>query len=536
MADSSFFRLPRAVNDDSDPRASDPRGFDGIESDPHRPVPGHRRVPTSDPLSELARLIGQSDPFAAMRAHVNQARQEASDRPEFRSSPRPLEAGDHGDGAYGYRDGRDYEPEFARPYSSPAAEGRLSPDSVRRDSHDETALTADEAPHSVPAFGRPSDYSQRLYPGDEPELPDTGAGTEGNAPSAMQHHAPPATDDYAYSEGDAYEPGESDYDSEPGNDYQEGAAAAAKRRHALKLAVAVFGLAVFGSAAALGYRAVFKGGIQGPPPVIRADNSPTKVVPSGTSGDSGSKPINERLGEGSQERMVRREEDPVELRDPPRAFDANAGIPFAASGPAPFPPAASAAPAPPAAPPATGSASSAPPPAAPGTLTEPRRVRTVSIRADQGPPAAERMAPTRVASARTTVPATPASASTPAPASGGAPLTLTPQGVGAAAQTATAAEPPAAARTRSARPPDGTSFVVQLSAQKSEAEAEAAFRSMQTRYAILGSRHPLIRRKDQGERGVFYVAQVGPFGTRDEANQLCDSLKSVGGNCFVQKN
>jgi cell division septation protein DedD len=35
---------------------------------------------------------------------------------------------------------------------------------------------------------------------------------------------------------------------------------------------------------------------------------------------------------------------------------------------------------------------------------------------------------------------------------------------------------------------------------------------------------------------VFYAAQVGPFGTKDEASQLCDSLKSAGGSCFVQKN
>jgi cell division septation protein DedD len=59
---------------------------------------------------------------------------------------------------------------------------------------------------------------------------------------------------------------------------------------------------------------------------------------------------------------------------------------------------------------------------------------------------------------------------------------------------------------------------------------------MQSRYAVLNGQHPLIRRKDQGDRGVFYAAQVGPFATKDEANQVCDSLKSAGGTCFVQKN
>jgi SPOR domain len=45
----------------------------------------------------------------------------------------------------------------------------------------------------------------------------------------------------------------------------------------------------------------------------------------------------------------------------------------------------------------------------------------------------------------------------------------------------------------------------------------------------------LIRKKDQGGRGVFYAAQVGPL-TRDEANGLCNRIKSGGGNCFIQAN
>ena len=58
---------------------------------------------------------------------------------------------------------------------------------------------------------------------------------------------------------------------------------------------------------------------------------------------------------------------------------------------------------------------------------------------------------------------------------------------------------PAPPRAPSPRPPGG-GYVVQLSAQKSEAEAQAAFRAMQAKYAALGGQQPLIRRKDQGER------------------------------------
>jgi hypothetical protein len=78
--------------------------------------------------------------------------------------------------------------------------------------------------------------------------------------------------------------------------------------------------------------------------------------------------------------------------------------------------------------------------------------------------------------------------------------------------------------------------VVQLSAQKTEGEAQSAFRAAQGKYSsVLGGHQPLIRKKDQGDRGVFYATQVGPF-PREEANQLCENLKSAGGTCFIQRN
>jgi cell division septation protein DedD len=79
-------------------------------------------------------------------------------------------------------------------------------------------------------------------------------------------------------------------------------------------------------------------------------------------------------------------------------------------------------------------------------------------------------------------------------------------------------------------------FVVQLSAQRSEGEAQAAFRNLQAKYSALSGRDPLIRRKDLGEKGIFFAAQVGPFGVKGDADQLCETLKAAGGACFVQKN
>jgi SPOR domain len=85
------------------------------------------------------------------------------------------------------------------------------------------------------------------------------------------------------------------------------------------------------------------------------------------------------------------------------------------------------------------------------------------------------------------------------------------------------------------RPNESGNWVVQLSAQRTEEEAQAAFRAAQAKYATLTGHQVLIRKKDQGGRGVFYAAQVGPL-TRDEANGLCNRIKNSGGSCFIQAN
>jgi cell division protein FtsN len=124
-------------------------------------------------------------------------------------------------------------------------------------------------------------------------------------------------------------------------------------------------------------------------------------------------------------------------------------------------------------------------------------------------------------------------------ASANAPLSLAPQG----AQSAPAAEP----RTRiaSTNPaqsaPSGAAsgggYVVQVSSQRNEADAQASYRALQSKFpSVLGSRSPLIKRADLGEKGVYYRAMVGPFGTSDEASQFCGSLKTAGAQCVVQRN
>ena len=76
---------------------------------------------------------------------------------------------------------------------------------------------------------------------------------------------------------------------------------------------------------------------------------------------------------------------------------------------------------------------------------------------------------------------------------------------------------------------------MQVSSQRSEAEAQAAFRSLQAKYpGQLGGKQPLIHQVDLGAKGIYYRAMVGPFATGSEASELCSSLKAAGGQCIIQ--
>jgi hypothetical protein len=293
----------------------------------------------------------------------------------------------------------------------------------------------------------------------------------------------------------------------------------------LWLAAALLLLAVVGTAGAYSLRAILDtpSSEAAAPPVIRADSAPKKIAAS-----QPDKQIQDRLGDrGAGERLVPREEQPVTIKDPGASALPPVGRPTEP------PPVVTA--------PATTAATvvrppgSQPAPAAPAA--EPKRIKTVTIRPegqqeDAAPPPA-------ASSARTTAPA-PAAPPPPArvvrPATpvapGGEPMSITPQAAPAPSprsQTALAAPPPPRA--------NAGDYVVQLSAQKSESDAQASFRAMQAKYpSVLSGRQPLIRRKDLGAKGVYFGAQVGPFASQSEASQLCEQLKAAGGTCIVQRN
>ena len=84
-----------------------------------------------------------------------------------------------------------------------------------------------------------------------------------------------------------------------------------KRRGGLMTVAAVLALAVVGTGAAFAYRTYVGSPRSGDPPIIRADNSPTKIVPA--PGDASDKtPDRMPTGDGT-EKLVPREETPVDV-------------------------------------------------------------------------------------------------------------------------------------------------------------------------------------------------------------------------------
>ena len=412
----------------------------------------------NDPLAELARLIGQNDPFA-----------------DFGRDPRERR---NAGGA-----------EQHEVYAQPRDSGDQHPD----------GMNLDGRAYSAPAMADPAEY--RLGADAQPD----GQGAYGRDES----------------EGER----EEIYDDPP----------RLHRRGGLITVMAVVALAVFGTAGAFGYRAMFGSSAPAaPPPVIKADTTPTKVVPAVQVNEQQSnKLIQDRVGTSQPERVVSREEQPIEVREakprvvfpPVSAPNTTASVPSS-----PWPPVPTAAP-------PTAQASAA--------VNEPKKVRTVVIRPDQpdssarpGAPAPGKSASAAPNTSESPFPAPTRSAGPARPAPGSGPLPLSPQNAAAepaapqrSVRTASAPNPPA-----HSAPIVGGSYV-QVSSQRSETDAQASFKALQSKYPnVLGDKRVVIRRAELGDKGVYYRAMVGPFAGVEQATELCSSLKAAGGQCVVQKN
>jgi SPOR domain len=432
---------------------SNVRRSDDPYRDPPRPSAGGQG---NDPLAELARLIGQDDPFA----DLNKRRAQGAAAPQQdtgQGAPDWLARGDQGrgradEGAYAHAGGQDpydqYDPRYDDPrYADPRYAG--------------------------------SEAYQGAYAADGSENPD-----------------------YGYEQDPYYGDGQ----PPDGGDYEQ--PAPAKRRGGLMTIAVVVALAVFGTAAAFGYRAWTTPGKSGEPPVIKAEQSPTKTVPAQPGTADPGKQAYDRPSDRGGERIVSREEQPTDVRPPSRPV--TPGV--ASSGPPNVLPPLPSQPSHTGTVPASG---------------EPKRVKTVTIRPDQA--GAPTMAPTPA-------PATPLPQpqSRVAPPQGATPVQTMP----VRPTTPPAAAAPAQTATRSiAEPTESGGYVVQVSSQRSEAEAQASYRALQAQYpSVLGNRRVIIKRADLGEKGIFFRAHVGPFTSADEAGALCSSLKEAGGKCVVQRN
>lgn len=78
-------------------------------------------------------------------------------------------------------------------------------------------------------------------------------------------------------------------------------------------------------------------------------------------------------------------------------------------------------------------------------------------------------------------------------------------------------------------------YVVQVSSQKSRTLALTSFQDLKRRYpSLLGRQTPDIKQVSLGEKGTFYRVRIRA-GTRQQANALCQNLKSAGGDCLVRR-
>jgi len=284
--------------------------------------------------------------------------------------------------------------------------------------------------------------------------------------------------------------------------YEQSYAGRARRRGSLITVAAVLGLAIVGTAGAFGYGTFTGSGSWSQPTVIKADNTPTSIAPSPSSSDGqGSKLIHERADKSQPEPVVSQEQ-PIEVKDAaPKVLTALATEPRTTSS--------------------QRAMNYAPASAPTGTVAiEPQKVKTFAIRPDgssemgsSGSQGSSTSVPTRLA--------TQSAHATRAP-------------TGASTHTASISTPGAA--TASAPRASGA-YMVQLVSNKSEAETQSSFKVLQFKYpTVLGTRAALIRRVELGDRGTYYRAHVGPFANADQANVLCDRLKSAGGQCLVHKN
>jgi hypothetical protein len=233
----------------------------------------------SDPLAELARLIGQTDPLgSAAKPAPHPLQSRANIRPQY-NPPEQYDLPEEVDSAppspptwmqrarhepappppQDYEDEPEYQPAPVHPLHRCAAQQPQAP----AQDYDEQPQYADAEPQQDP-----SRYDDALY------------GRIESGEHDYQRDPAYPDDPYAYQNG---------YDEEP---------APKKRSSGLTTVAAVLALAVVGTGAAFAYRTYVGSPRSGEPPIIKADNTPTKIVPAPT--DSSAK-VPDRMASGDHQ-------------------------------------------------------------------------------------------------------------------------------------------------------------------------------------------------------------------------------------------
>lgn len=510
------------------------RGHGQSQPQPHQATGQSRIRRGDDPLAELARLIGQEDPFKEFDA-VQPRRAPANGSgaghaptvaPERRADRYTNGNGSYSNGAgqVQRQNGRDdahlaprqstrYAQPAAAPARAPAARGyeehqRPSSRPVSRDVGGQYADRAHRAPSpyaedEVRSKRAPVAPEQRTRRSEHqptnryvPEETPRHARSRPNIPyqdpqqRGFENDYDPQYDD------DAYLPEHADdiYDDVQRQGRGWGFWIVAAIVVASLIAVAFLGM--------FAYRTVFNS-----PPraaVVTKSAAPVKVEAKNTPQTAVSpsnKPIQDRVGgTPDQTQIMRREETPTDLTRQPQPQRAPQFTP-----------------------PMQQQAPQQQQQPVPQNADQPKRVKSVPLRSDG---AAQQPAP--------------------APQSqNNAPIQLAPNSSAQEQDTQTVPQNrpnsntptvPRNTTVASLGPTTTTSgnYVVQVASHKTPEEAQGAWTNLRQQYAaIFNGRNADIRKVDLGDRGTFYRAMVGPM-NRDQANALCQNLKTQGAGCIVQ--
>lgn len=483
-------------------------------------------APSTDPLAELARLVGREDPFRDLLPKRNaepRTRSDAADdfllaRPARSNGPDVNDLYTRPAARTSYADATDHEWAAAfddrqgSAHTEPSHGAAARAGAPRRDIFQLPAM----ADHCGAEFHDPHDgFDTPIAPGEAPPL---------NADLWAQGMPEPVSSDPER--------------FMPIVDETEIASRGSPRRTMVVLA-AVLALTAGGLGATFLVHGHGAGAsAAGDPPTILAETGPSKVQPPDTSnqstGGDGTTALLEKSASDNVNNatVVNTQESPVDLSQLPKPAapaQPDDGRVATAAGASPFP--------------------------------EPRKVKTILIRPDGSvvdenagtaaapPPVANTpfsTDPTQAVAepdpvARPATPksttratATPKTAST-RPVGDAAPVKPKPAHVAAKpkpkpVETADAGTPPETTASTSTG-----AFAVQLAAPSTEKDANDVMSRLQKKFASeLDGRAASVRKADKGDKSVYRV-RVGNL-SQDDAKSLCSKLQASGGSCFVVRN